>query len=479
MARRGILDYVLGGAVGGLEGLSQQRAAEDEKKRLNEALARQQGMDAMDRARFLRESGYRVAPPAYGTEDPAARSVLPPLEMPSAAQPSGARASGALSAALNRGMGVDTTQPSMSRPGFGAAPLTLDSKTTRMTDVLSRGQEARAAQEAIAASVELPGGMGTMRFNAPESAAQIAKRKLDEKREDREFDRSFDTSTADIERTRMKSVYAGAYPKATEQQVEALASGINPEDIGLEILTPSQVSANNRQQRLDALDVKYKNAQIEAMKAKGDSQKEPGVAELARLSEASANARTAEEKMSAIETNWLETKPVIGAMDVGAIQELMEGKGMSLNKALAAVWGSAYNPASADPKVMQQLQDYMSYAKMHSTAIRMVAARGGSNLLQQAEQQLVNAAWAGGDAADIERARQARLTINSSLEDALEASGISIKLRKAAETRKPLVPSPTAQPSDATTLFLPPVKPSSSASSSYMSFDEYKKSRGQ
>ena len=57
MARRGILDYVLGGAVGGLEGLAQQRAAEDEKKRLNEALARQQGMDAMDRARFLRESG--------------------------------------------------------------------------------------------------------------------------------------------------------------------------------------------------------------------------------------------------------------------------------------------------------------------------------------------------------------------------------------------------------------------------------------
>jgi hypothetical protein len=46
MARRGILDYVLGGAVGGLEGLAQQRAAEDEKKRLNDALMRQQGIDA-------------------------------------------------------------------------------------------------------------------------------------------------------------------------------------------------------------------------------------------------------------------------------------------------------------------------------------------------------------------------------------------------------------------------------------------------
>lgn len=45
MARRGILDYVLGGAVGGLEGLAQQRAAEDEKKRMADALARQTRMD--------------------------------------------------------------------------------------------------------------------------------------------------------------------------------------------------------------------------------------------------------------------------------------------------------------------------------------------------------------------------------------------------------------------------------------------------
>ena len=46
MARRGILDYILGGTVGGLEGLAQQRAAEDEKKRMADALARQQGIDA-------------------------------------------------------------------------------------------------------------------------------------------------------------------------------------------------------------------------------------------------------------------------------------------------------------------------------------------------------------------------------------------------------------------------------------------------
>jgi hypothetical protein len=47
MARRGILDYVLGGAVGGLEGLAQQRAAEDEKKRMAAALARQTEQDTL------------------------------------------------------------------------------------------------------------------------------------------------------------------------------------------------------------------------------------------------------------------------------------------------------------------------------------------------------------------------------------------------------------------------------------------------
>lgn len=47
MARRGLLDYFLGGAVGGLEGLAQQRAAEDEKKRMADAASRQAMLDAL------------------------------------------------------------------------------------------------------------------------------------------------------------------------------------------------------------------------------------------------------------------------------------------------------------------------------------------------------------------------------------------------------------------------------------------------
>ena len=195
MARRGFLDYVLGGAVGGLEGLAQKRAAEEERKRMADAAA-------MDQARLLMQLNYRVAPDAYDTEDPAARSILPPLEMPSAAPPPAARASGALSAALNRGMGVDATKPSLSR-GFGADPLALDSRTTRMTEVLGRGQEARAAQEAIAASVTLPGGQ-KVRFNAPESAAQLTARKL-----------------ADYEAQKRADAAIGAQAKADERKAKA------------------------------------------------------------------------------------------------------------------------------------------------------------------------------------------------------------------------------------------------------------------
>lgn len=54
MARRGFLDYVLGGAVGGLEGLAQKRVAEEEKKRMEEAATRQRMLDTVS----LLNAGY-------------------------------------------------------------------------------------------------------------------------------------------------------------------------------------------------------------------------------------------------------------------------------------------------------------------------------------------------------------------------------------------------------------------------------------
>lgn len=54
MARRGFLDYVLGGAVGGLEGLAQKRVAEAEQKRMADAAERQNMLDTVS----LLNSGY-------------------------------------------------------------------------------------------------------------------------------------------------------------------------------------------------------------------------------------------------------------------------------------------------------------------------------------------------------------------------------------------------------------------------------------
>jgi hypothetical protein len=55
----------------------------------------------------------------------------------------------------------------------------MDIGGSSMTKMFESAKQTRAAQEAIAASVTLPGGQ-KVRFNAPESAAQIAAKKLTE-----------------------------------------------------------------------------------------------------------------------------------------------------------------------------------------------------------------------------------------------------------------------------------------------------------
>ena len=240
MARRGFLDYVLGGAVGGLEGLAQKRAAEEEKKRMADAAA-------MDRARLLMQLNYRVAPDEYDTIDPAARSILPSLEMPSTARsalppmtmPStaprpSAGVSGALSAALNRDFKVDPTQPSITRPGFGAPPLAMDGGGSRMTEMFEAAKDTRAAQEAIAASVDLGGGL-KVRFNAPETAAQIASRT----RTESDAKRSQELSQA-------LSALTPEQLKEYEPLVRASFAGV-PSNVLSSILTPREGRARRTQ----------------------------------------------------------------------------------------------------------------------------------------------------------------------------------------------------------------------------------------
>jgi len=173
MARRGFggtaLRAALGAVTGVAEGLQQRDVVAAEKKRMADAAA-------MDQARLLMQLNYRVAPEPYDTEDPAARSILPPLEMPSTAPRPSAGASEALSAVLNRDFKVDPTKSSLSR-GLNAKPLAMDRSGSNMMEMFESAKQTRAAQDAIAASVTLPGGQ-TVRFNAPESAAQIAARTL-------------------------------------------------------------------------------------------------------------------------------------------------------------------------------------------------------------------------------------------------------------------------------------------------------------
>ena len=287
MARRGFLDYVLGGAVGGLEGLAQQRAAEEEKKRMADAAA-------MDQARFLISSGFRIAPPADDTIDPAARSILPPLEMPSTARPSlspmtmpstaprpSAGVSGALSAALNRDFKVDPTQPSITRPGFGAPPLAMDGGGSRMTEMFEAAKDTRAAQEAIAASVDLGGGM-KVRFNAPETAAQITARKLADYEAQKRVDAVIEAQAKAGElkaknkgEQDLADAYAASFvdrkgkPISAAQALAAAKSGDNPLELGFS----EKPMTEEEKQRLAILRA---NQQPGSTLKEGDAQRKAG-----------------------------------------------------------------------------------------------------------------------------------------------------------------------------------------------------------
>jgi len=290
MARRGFggtaLRAALGAVTGVAEGLQQRDVVAAEKKRMADAAA-------MDQARLLMQLNYRVAPEPYDTEDPAARSILPPLEMPSTTRASlspmtmpstaprpSAGASGALSAVLNRDFKVDPTQPSFFR-GLNADPLALDSRTTNMTEVLGRGQQARAAQDAIAASVTLPGGQ-KVRFNAPESAAQVAARTLADYEAKKRVDATIEAQGKAGERKAkeqgekdLADAYAAAFvdqrgkPISAAQAIAAAKSGDNPLELGFS----EKPMTEEQRQRLAILRA---NQRAGSTLREGDAQRKAG-----------------------------------------------------------------------------------------------------------------------------------------------------------------------------------------------------------
>jgi hypothetical protein len=149
MARRGILDYVLGGAVGGLEGLAQQRAAEDEKKRMADAANRQAMLDQIALVekgfveRGARQDRTKAAAPAIGAMVNTALSSVGVGGGPVGMLPD--------LSAVEKTAGMYGTTPAQS---FTVGGKTYDQmQTTQEQTVMEREQEAqRKAEEARVAA---------------------------------------------------------------------------------------------------------------------------------------------------------------------------------------------------------------------------------------------------------------------------------------------------------------------------------------
>jgi hypothetical protein len=119
---------------------------------------------------------------------------------------------------------------------------------------------------------KLPGGMEVAWQSGPTDEEKRTSR-LADLRAEKDVELEYQEKTINTERERMRGVYRGAYPTATEQQINGMVNGIRAEDMGLEVLTPSQKKAQARQDSLDALERKYKLAQIASYEATTDKKK--------------------------------------------------------------------------------------------------------------------------------------------------------------------------------------------------------------
>lgn len=411
------LQLALGSVGAGIQGYSQARTLREEQKaekeRLRKAEARQMAMDLAN----LQSQGYEAVPEVQRKQQAAIGAA-------------GSMIGSALNAASGGSMG--------------------QLPSTEAQKYLSQGYAGAKPERTL----EYGGQQLALRETANERQERLAR-----EQEMRQRKAVEDAANAKAQETaRNESVISRALgAQATEaDKASAIARGLlTPGQAGY--MTAAEKAQAERQKRLDELQERKLNAEIKKLNESGDTGRPMTPTDLARLSEAQASARTATAFMRGIESDWEKKNVTISPLDVARVQELMEGKGFTIGKAIASVWGVL--PGSAGKETRQQLEDYMSYAKMHSNSIRLIAARGGSNLLQQTEQQLVNSAWSGGGPEDIRRARVAREAIDSSLENAMEAAGVSLKLREAEERRGGGTASPAA----------------TSGGGGFMSYDEWLK----
>lgn len=248
------LDYLLGGVSGGFEGYERKKARElqaqkDEEERQFRKLTLLNQFDFQPTG--LVDQG--AAPGARNTVADISANLPKPI--------SDTKLGSAFEAARQRGFGIE---PSPASPLTSPVSLALDTAKGRQPE-----QPPRMPQTGPEIQVNTPfGRMGFTRKTEEQKRAD----KLAEMRQAKDLDLEYADKTITNERNRMREVYAAAYPNATTQQVEAMAGGVKPETIGLEILTPSQKRAEARQRRLDDLEERYKNAQITNLLRKDESQ---------------------------------------------------------------------------------------------------------------------------------------------------------------------------------------------------------------
>jgi hypothetical protein len=234
-------------------------------------------------------------------------------------------------------------------------------------------------------------------------------------------------------RSTLKAEQQAKQAEGASVVAKALAKGASEADKAAAVaggfLTPGQVGyqteAEKERYRLDAArdarEERKVNAEIAKMALTGDGQRPLSTENKVRLSLAKKDALNSSEKMQAIEDEWLKEGVEIKPFDVAAAKDVMIPKSTT-GVAAASAWQSGLNPFGLDEKNQRRLTNYLAYAKQHATAIRLIAARGGSNQLQAADEALVSGAFGGGGKESIGRARDARTTINEGLLEGIEAA---------------------------------------------------------
>lgn len=253
------------GAVGGVTDALQQRELLAEKLRRDEEAA------AIQQAQLYASLGMRAQPYRPASEEQV--GVAPASSMDRAAftsalqrgmgvePPTRDGATTAFQRSVQRGMGVEPTQA-------GATLSPLQSAFQKATSGDLASSYTKRTAETPGMRQKLPGGMEVAWQAAPTDEEKRTAR-LADLRAEKDVELEYQDKTINTERERMRGVYRGAYPTATEQQINGMVNGIRAEDMGLEVLTPSQKKAQARQDNLDALERQYKTAQIEKMNREG------------------------------------------------------------------------------------------------------------------------------------------------------------------------------------------------------------------